>query len=99
MENPIDEAMLSFAELIEQLSDIDGQVAGIEGDEAITMEIEKVKMELPFQLDIAVDENGKVTLGGTPPLYYLETSFTPIFHQISLNLEQDQTSVEPSQTK
>ena len=88
MNSKIDEAFLDFSEFMEHLSTLDGKVADVEGDEAISMEIETVKMGLPFQLDIAVDDDGEVSLGAVPPLYYTETSFMPAFHQIEITLEK-----------
>ncbi|MEM9820552.1 MAG: hypothetical protein AAF985_05750 [Bacteroidota bacterium] len=88
MDRKIDEDFLGFSEFVEQLASVDGKVSGIEADEAISMEIETVKMGLPFQMDIAVAEDGTVALGGVPPLYYTETSFMPAFHQIEITLEK-----------
>lgn len=90
MENQIDEAFLSFPELIENLSDVDGVFEEVMDDEKIKMEIESIKMELPIQLDVVVDENGKVLLGSVPPLYDIQTSFDPVFHQIGLTLEKNE---------
>ncbi len=87
--NPkVDEAFLHFTELIEELSDIDGLVREPGEETHIAMEIEEVEMELPIQLDIVIDERGKVLLGSVPPLYNVSTSFNPVFHQLSLKLKR-----------
>ena len=83
----LDEAFLPFSEFIEELSDLEGKLIDSEGDEVINMEIERVDMQLPMQIDLTVDENGNVSIGGVPPLYYVETTFMPVFHQLSLRLE------------
>lgn len=87
MELSLDEAFLPFVELISELSDLEGRVADVFDDGQVSMEIEKAEMGLPVELDILVDDSGQVTLGGVPPLYHLETSFTPVFHQLTLKLE------------
>lgn len=82
----IDEAFLEISDFVQELADMEGQV----GSEAIgvSMEIEKATMELPVELDIQVDDQGKVYLGAIPPMYYVETTIMPVFHQIKLKVER-----------
>lgn len=82
----IDEAFLSFAEMIEELSDLDGRAIGAADDELIDMQIARAEIGLPVQLDIVVDEAGHPTIGSVPPLYYVPTSVMPVFHQLSITL-------------
>jgi len=84
MKTEIDEAMLPFSELMEGLSDHTGKV----GDETagFIMQVEKIKAGFPLQMDIQVDEDGQVVLGGSPPLYYFETSVMPVFHNLKITL-------------
>lgn len=82
--DPIDEAFLPMNEVVEILGDIEGRIT--DWQEGVQMDIDKVELELPMQLEILVDENDEVMIGGAPPLYYVETSFMPVFHQISLVL-------------
>lgn len=85
----IDEAFLTMSELIETLSDLEGHVTGLEGAEIIRMEMEAVELELPLQLDITVSDEGEVIVGGVPPLYYVETTVLPVFHQLRIALERN----------
>ncbi len=80
----IDESFLPMNEVVETLGDIQGRIT--DWQEGVQMDIDKVELDLPIQLEILVDENNEVLIGGTPPLYYVETSFMPVFHQISLVL-------------
>ncbi len=82
----VDEDFISFSDLVEDLSDIDGSIKGVFNDDAVNMEIEEVEMEVPVELSISVDDMGKVTLGGTPPQYSVETTIMPVFHQLKLKL-------------
>lgn len=51
--------------------------------------VEKATMGTPCQLNITVNDEGKVSLGCIPPLYYVETSFMPVFHQIEVSIERE----------
>jgi len=82
----IDEAMLPFSELVEELASIEAQAGSKQM--GVIMEIERLKAGLPLQLDLLTDENGRVVLGGSPPLYYVETTFLPVFHSITYTLEK-----------
>ena len=77
---------MSFSEMLEELTNLEGSVQGKFEDQSIFMELESAEMELPVEIDISVDESGKVTIGGTPPIYYVETSFMPVFHQLKINV-------------
>ncbi|MEL6865622.1 MAG: hypothetical protein AAFP19_14440 [Bacteroidota bacterium] len=82
----IDEAFLPLSEMIEELSDWEGQMNEVFEKERVRMEIESARLELPVELDIVVNEEGKVELGAVTPLYDVSTSFNPVFHQIRIGL-------------
>ncbi len=84
-ERQIDRASLPLAEFILNASDLEGGTQGEATDDP--MRIERAKLGMPVELEIVVDERGEVTLGATPPLYYLDTSVMPVFHQVTLTLE------------
>lgn len=46
--------------------------------------IEQMSIELPIEIEIAVEDTGSVRLAGSPPTQYTETSIMPIFHQLKL---------------
>jgi hypothetical protein len=82
----IDEGFTAFSELIEDLSDLNGMEYDTVGQDAVSMEIENVEMELPIELSISVDDSGMVEIGGTPPQYLVETTVMPVFHRLNLKL-------------
>ncbi len=86
----IDDAFLPWSVFIADLSSIDGQIE----EEGVRMEIEKIKVGLPIQLEILPDEEGQLAIGAAAPLYNLETSFLPVFHQLELTLDVQQLEEE-----
>lgn len=90
--NDIDEALVPFHEHIDGMLEIEGEV--YDKKEEIRMRIYEVGIESPVQLDLIVDENGKVTIGSSPPLYYVETGVMPVFHSIKLRaVAEEQTEI------
>ena len=80
----VDEAMLEMGEFVSQMTDVDGHM--FDAEMSTALRVEKVKMSMPMQLEIQVREDGSVILGGSPPLYYTETTFSPVFHQLTINI-------------
>lgn len=79
---PLDEAFLPLHELVPlllpDLPDLVDDEAGVRSS------VVGCDVMTPVELDVAVDERGEVTLGGTPPLYHFETSTLPVFHSVRL---------------
>ena len=86
----IDESLLPFAQMVEQLSNLEGKIGTKEM--GVAMEIEEAELALPLQMEILVDQFGQVTLGASPPLYYVETSVMPVFQNIHIKLKKENTS-------
>ncbi|MEO5601455.1 MAG: hypothetical protein ABIR06_11070 [Cyclobacteriaceae bacterium] len=80
----VDEAMLEMGDFLSQMTDVDGYLVDAEMLTALT--VEKVNLSMPIQLDLHVRDDGSVLLGGSPPLYYTETTFSPVFHQLTINI-------------
>jgi hypothetical protein len=80
----IDETMLEWSDFISQMTEVDGYLRDDEMGTA--MQLEKVEMSMPIQLDLHVAEDGRVILGGSPPLYYVDTTILPVFHQLSIKI-------------
>jgi hypothetical protein len=80
----IDEAMLGMGEFVSQMTDVEGDLSDEETQTALR--VESVSMSMPIQLDLLVEEDGGVILGASPPIYYTETTFMPVFHQLTINL-------------
>ena len=78
----LDEAFLPLHELVPlllpDLPDLVDEEAGVRSS------VVGCDVTTPIELDVVVDEQGEVRLGGTPPLYHLETSVLPVFHAVRL---------------
>ncbi len=82
----IDEAFLPFNQLIEKMSEIDGEI--YDDGNGIHSYIYEFDIESPIELDIIVNEEGKVQIGIVPPMYRVETSFRPSYHNIRFSAEK-----------
>ena len=85
MNTNIDEAMLPFFEYVQKLSVYEKSMLTDE-ERSFTMSIESVAIETPFELDIQTDENGKLIIGASPPLYHVQTTMEPVFHSMKMKL-------------
>lgn len=83
--DPIDEAFLPLADFVGMSADIEGSVT--DPARGVAMTVEWTQINMPVEMDVVVDEDGSVRLGVIPPLYYVETSVMPVFHQVTLTLE------------
>lgn len=84
----IDEAMFPLNEHVRELLNLDGLVENL--DSGIRMEIFEATVESPVQLEIIVEEDGKITLGSSPPLYYELTSIMPVFHAMKITMTNEE---------
>jgi hypothetical protein len=81
----LDEAMMPLNNFVEQITEIDGYVK--DKEKGINMHINRITVQMPVEMDIIVGENGEVTIGSSPPLYYVETTILPVFHNITITSE------------
>jgi hypothetical protein len=84
----MDAAFLPFNEMLDKILDIDGEL--YTPDNGIHSYVYELDLTTPIELDILVDENGKVSLGIIPPLYRVETSFRPSYHSLTFTAEKYQ---------
>ncbi len=82
----MDNAFISFEAIVEKMLDIKGDI--LDEDNGIHFYIDELEVGTPVELDVVVDENGKVTIGMIPPLYRVGTSFRPSYHNITLTAEK-----------
>lgn len=82
----IDEQMMSPSEMIEMFTEPVEEI--IDEEEGVSMHIHGIEMDLPVQMMVAMDNDGTVQIGITPPLYKIETSFTPVMHQLRFRFEK-----------
>jgi hypothetical protein len=53
------------------------------------LEMEEMSFEMPIEMDVYVDGDGKVHIGSVPPLYYANTSLQPIYHQLRVTVAEE----------
>ncbi|MDO9553356.1 hypothetical protein [Rhodonellum sp.] len=81
----IDEAMLEMSGFVSQMVDLDGLLFDLE--EKVLVQLEKADLEIPIQLEILNTNDEGLKIGCSPPLYYVETTVLPVFHQLKVNIE------------
>jgi len=88
----MDEAFLGIAQMIEDLSSMP-QVLEDNGA-GVRSYIRAFEIETPIELDVYRGENGLLQIGTVPPLYRVNTSFRPWYHQIRIYAELDSSENE-----
>lgn len=77
-------SLMPFAELCHALTDYEKQRVDPETGQVLT--VEKIKVDIPIELRVNVDDVGQVTLRGSAPTQRTETSVLPTFHQMQLTV-------------
>lgn len=80
----MDEAFVPVGEMIRGMAaagDIGGAQLGVR------MYIDRFTVQTPIELDLSTRADGTVAIGTVPPLYRVDTSLRPSFHQISSTAE------------
>jgi hypothetical protein len=79
-----------FAEVVEQLTGWEESL-----EEAIwghRLTVDALKLNMPVELRVDIDEGGNVVVKGSAPTQTVETTVMPVFHRIRLCLEIDEES-------
>ena len=79
--------LLPLAELVHTLADYEKQRVDPETGQVLT--VEAIKLEMPVELRVMVDEAGQVTLKGAPPTQRTATTVLPVFHQMQIRIVED----------
>lgn len=82
-----DDILLPFTHFIQEMADYGEQLA--DPQTGLTMTVDEVKLKLPVEIRISVGDSGQVTLKGSPPTQRTETTFMPVFHQLSLRVTRE----------
>jgi hypothetical protein len=81
----VDEALAPFGVFVDTMSV--ATTALEPGSQFIaSMWIERLEIELPFEMDILVEPDGRVRLAGGPPTQYTETTIMAVFHKFRLSV-------------
>jgi hypothetical protein len=81
----MDEAYMSFAEILERLLKFGGEIE--DAEQGVRMVIDSCSIDTPLELDVYRDEHGGLHIGSTPPLYYVDTSIRPSYHRLRFTAE------------
>lgn len=68
-----------FADVVLALAAVDGADAG-----GPAMDVARLRVSFPVELEIEADEAGRVAVRGAPPLVLTRTGVMPVFHQLAL---------------
>lgn len=84
----MDEAFLPLHRMLQAMT-ADGDIRSER--HGIHMYVHRYSIESPVELDVARGEDGSLSIGSVPPLYRVETSFRPSYHQIRFAAELSET--------
>jgi hypothetical protein len=91
--SPFDQALLSFGELVAAFGpDEDELVADVE--DAGRMSVERVTLDLPVEIEVAIGEAGDVRLGSAPPTQRLATTIMPVMHRLRMRIVRSEGHAE-----
>ena len=76
----IDPAFLPLREALAQMLDFPGVLSNEEA--GVRSHIYECTIELPIELDVVRDDDGRLALGSAPPLYYVDTTYRPSYHRV-----------------
>jgi hypothetical protein len=83
----VDEAFSPLHAIVRGM--VPGDVSIRDDEMGTHMYLRRIAIEAPVELDVTRDGDG-VAIGSTPPLYYVETSLRPSYHQIRFTAELDE---------
>lgn len=86
----IDEAFMPFQQIITRMLSFGGEF--VDDEAGVHSYIYEYEIESPVELDIVRNEDGRLQIGSTPPLYYVDTSFRPSFHKLRFRADLSQVS-------
>ena len=77
----MDDAFLPLSEIIRRTTAFRGEI--VDDAAGVRSHIYAFDVEMPVELDVTRDESGRLQIGSTPPLYYVDTSLRPSYHRLA----------------
>jgi hypothetical protein len=77
----MDEAFVPLQGMIERMTSLPGEIR--DPDVGAHTYMYECAIESPVELDVFRDPEGVLHIGSVPPLYYVDTTFRPVFHKLS----------------
>lgn len=75
---------LPFGEMIEGF--IPDEPLGVDRRSGHSLHVDRVRVDLPVEIDVHVDDDGRVRIRSSPPSQHVKTSVMPVFHQMRLTI-------------
>ena len=75
-----EDPLIPVSDLISTMTQFLSQVGDPETGQVLT--VEQLSFDLPIELRLERDEEGRIVLNTAPPTQQIETTFMPVFHQI-----------------
>lgn len=79
--------LMPFAQLVEELTNYEKQQ--VNHKTGLVMTIEQLTVDMPIELKVTVNNDGKVNIKGSPPTQLVKTTVMPVFHQMRLRIVKD----------
>jgi hypothetical protein len=86
----MDEAFLPFHTMIERILDFRDEI--VNEEQGIRSYVTAYEIESPIELDIILDDEGRLQIGTTPPVYYVDTSIRPSFHRLRFSAHRSEVA-------
>lgn len=83
----MDEAFLPLDEILAGMLSFESDFT--DDEEGVHSYVSMCEIESPIELEVRTDESGIVSIGSTPPIYYVDTSLRPSFHGLRFRADRD----------
>ncbi len=77
-----------FSQVVEQLTGWEAPLEDSTWGHRLT--VDALKVTMPIELSIDVDNTGAVTVNGSAPTQTVETTIMPVFHRVRMRLTVDE---------
>ncbi len=84
----MDELFFPLSQIVKDLSATDNN-SFTDENAGVHTYISEIQIETPVELDLIIDESGKIKIGSVPPLYYVDTTFKPSYHKIKFTVTEN----------
>ncbi|WP_414573171.1 hypothetical protein [Nostoc sp. CCY 9925] len=79
--------LMPFSQLVEELTNYEKQQ--VDRNTGFAMTITQLTVDMPIELKVTVNHDGKVNLKGSPPTQLVKTTIMPVFHQMRLTVVRE----------
>lgn len=76
----MDDAFLPLHRMIAEMGSFPPEI--VDEEAGVRSHIHTFEIATPIELDVFRDDDGTLRIGSTPPLYRVDTTFRPWFHNI-----------------